>query len=204
MPRSETVPDLNTTGERVYSPVARFFHWTVALLVLVTAPIGFVMVDREDVKIADETAKAAFEATTNAMFSWHKLIGITILLLMIGRWAYRLMHGAPRSEPSLPGWQKGLSHAVHWSLYVLLLAVPIGGYLGIAYGGYLDVFGVHLPGFGLPKDEKLAETIFKLHGTAATIVLGLIAVHLAGSAYHAFVKSDGVVARMWPSSTDKI
>ena len=192
------MPGSLTTGERVYSPTARFFHWTVATLVLATAPIGYIMVDREDVKMDDGPAKVAFEATTNTMFSTHKAIGVAILLLMIGRWVYRLSHGAPRSEPSLPGWQKGLSHAVHWSLYLLLLAVPIGGYLGIAYGGYLDVFGVHLPSFGIGKNDALAESIFKVHGTAATIVLGLVAVHLAGSAYHGLVKGDGVVARMWP------
>jgi cytochrome b561 len=199
MPKSDILPGSLVTEERVYSPVARFFHWAVATLVLVTAPIGFMMADRMDVKIADEAAKAAFEATTNAMYSWHKLIGVTILLLMIGRWTYRLVHGAPRSEPSLTAAQKGVSHAVHWSLYVLLLAVPIGGYLGIAYGGYLDVFGVRLPSFGIAQNEKLSESVLQLHGTAATILLGFVALHLAGSAYHSLVKGDGVVARMWPT-----
>ena len=181
----------------------RALHWTVAALVIITAPIGFIMVDREDHKFADgvsEAEKAAFGATTDQMFSAHKLIGVIILTLMIARWIYRLTHGAPRSVPTIAGWQKGLSHAVHWSLYLLLLMVPIGGYLGIAYGGYLDVFGIHLPGFGIAKDDKFSELLFKWHGWGATVILGLVALHLAGAMYHTFVADDGVLQRMWPRS----
>lgn len=200
MPRTDARSRAEIDAPRVYSPIARAFHWSVAALVIVTIPIGFVMVDREDVKIADDAARAAFEAVTAQMFSWHKLIGITILVLMIARLVYRLMHGAPRSEPTLAGWQKGLSHAVHWSLYLLLIGVAIGGYVGIAIGGYLDVFGVHLPSFGFTKDDKLSEQIFDAHKLGAKVILALISLHLAGSAYHAFVKGDGVVSRMWPRS----
>jgi cytochrome b561 len=201
MPRSDA-PTPSHLEPLVYSPVARALHWSIAALVLVTLPIGFIMVDREDAadKIADQAAKTAFEAVTNQMFSWHKAIGVAILLLMIGRWIYRLMHGAPRSEPTLAAWEKGLSHAVHWSLYLLLLAVAIGGYLGIAIGGYLDVFGVHLPSFGLAKDDKLAETIFDAHKLGGKIIAGLVALHLAGVVHHRFIKGDGVLARMWPGA----
>ena len=147
-----------------------------------------------------DAAKAAFEATTNTMYSWHKLIGVLILTLMIARWTYRLTQGAPKSEPTLTPLQKGVSHAVHWSLYVLLLGVPIGGYLGIALYPALDVFGMKFPSFGIASDEKLAETVFKLHGWGATILLALVALHISGGLFHLFVKGDGVMARMWPGS----
>ena len=202
MPRSDTLPSSPAaTGPLVYSPVARAFHWMVAALVLITAPIGFIMVDREDHKFADsvsEAEKAAFTATTEQMFSTHKLIGMVIFGLMIARLAYRLMHGAPRSEPTLEAWQKGLSHAVHWSLYLLLLAVPIGGYIGIAMYPALDIFGMKFPNLGLAANEKLAETIFTIHGWGATLVLALVGLHLAGALFHLFVKGDGVIGRMLP------
>ena len=204
MPRSDAMPTTTATGERlVYAPLARAFHWTVAPLVFITVPIGFIMVDREDVKIADDTARAAFEATTNLMFSWHKVIGITILALMIARLTYRLMHGAPGSEPTLESWQKGLSHAVHWTLYLLLIVVPIGGYLGIAYYPALDVFGIHLPGFGIQGDEKFAEKVFDAHKLGAKVLLGLVGLHLAAVVFHRFVRGDGVLARMWPGSGER-
>jgi cytochrome b561 len=205
MPRTDA-PVHAKSPALVYSPVARSFHWAVAALVLITAPIGFIMVDRINAKLPasmSDAAKAAYEATTNQMYSWHKLIGIVILGLMIARLTYRLMHGAPASEPTLTTVQKGVSHAVHWTLYALLLAIPVGGYLGIALGDYMDVFGVHLPNFGIAKDEKQSEAVFKLHGLAATVMLGLVALHLGAALYHLFVKGDGVVARMWPGMRGK-
>jgi len=187
----------------VYSAPARLLHWSVALLVLVTAPIGFVMVDRSDVKFADgDPTKAAFEAVTNTMYDWHKVIGITILALMVARLAYRLLHGAPRSEPTLAGWEKGLSHVVHWSIYALLFALPISGYLGISYGDYLNTFGVKLPGLVALHDgdnhEKISEQIFNLHKIGAIVVLTLVGLHIAAVLYHRFVRGDGVLSRMWP------
>ena len=207
MPRTDSFPASKASAEPlVYSPVARALHWTVATLVLITAPVGFIMVDRSGHKFADgvsDTVKAAYTATTDQMFSTHKLIGMTILALMIARWAYRLSHGAPKSEPTLEPWQKGLSHAVHWSLYVLLLGVPIGGYIGIALYPALDIFGMKFPSFGIASNEKLAEQVFKLHGWGATVILGLVALHFGGAMFHLFVKGDGVVARMWPGILKK-
>ena len=190
MPRTETQTSA-VAKPLVYSPVARTFHWTVALLVLITAPIGFIMADR--------AARDIFDATTDTMYSTHKLIGLTILTLMIARLTYRLTQGAPPSEPTLAPWQKGLSHAVHWTMYGLLLAVPIGGYLGISYGDYLDIFGVKIPGF-VAKNEDTAKAIFKMHALGATVLLSLVALHLAAVFHHFFILGDGVLARMWPGA----
>ena len=191
MPRTETAK-----SERlVYSPTARAFHWAVAALVIITAPIGFIMADRGERNIWD--------ATTNNMYATHKAIGVVILLLMAARLTYRLMHGAPRFEPTLTSLQKGVSHAVHWTMYALLIMVPIGGYYGIAKYPALDVFGVKLPSFGITPDEKFAEQVFKLHGFAATVLLALVALHLAAAFHHTFVKGDGVLARMWPGAAGK-
>jgi cytochrome b561 len=174
--------------ELVYSPVARMFHWTVAALVLITAPIGFIMADRGRADIWD--------ATTNTLYSTHKLIGLIILTLMIARWIYRLTHGAPPSYAGLTPAQKGMSHAVHWSLYVLLVAVPIGGWLGISYYPALDIFGFKVPGLVTPNEET-AKQVLAAHGIGACVLLTLVGLHLAGAAYHALIKSDGVLGRMW-------
>ena len=54
---------------------------------------------------------------------------------------YRFSHGAPADEPTLEWWQKAASHATHWSLYLLLILVPVVGWLGISLYGARDVFG---------------------------------------------------------------
>ena len=199
MPRTDTPA---VTAPLFYSLPARVLHWTVALLVLITAPLGFIMHDRSDTKIADESLKAAFEATTDMMYSWHKLIGLVILALMVFRLSYRFMNGAPRPEPTLTPLEKGLSHAVHWTMYLLLIVIPVVGYIGISYGDYLTVFGMKLPGLVSVHEgdghDKIADWYFDIHGWAATILLGLAGLHILAALYHRFVKGDRVLARMVP------
>ncbi len=185
----------------VYAPPARRFHWLVAALIFIQFPIGWYMMYRSEempgVNDKGEAVKGVWDATTNLLFSSHKTIGISIFLIVLMRLAYRLMNGAPRSDPSVPAAMTGISHAVHWSIYLLLIALPIGGYLGSSYGNYLEVFGVHLPAITV-EDKKMSEQFFGLHGLGAQILLVLALVHIGAALYHKFIRKDRVVERMLP------
>lgn len=189
-------------GIPVYSALARFFHWLIVALLIVQVPIGFYMTYRAFEMPAGVDAAGApkfgvFDGLTNTLYDSHKLIGVIILLAVVARLAYRLIKGAPPSDASLASWQKGLSHATHWSLYLLLLAVPIGGYLGISYYGATSPFGIPLPAV-TAKDEKFSEVIFGYHEAGAILLLALVALHLVAAIYHRFVRKDRVVERMLP------
>jgi cytochrome b561 len=193
----------------IYSPVARRFHWWVAALVLLQLPLGFYMMWRADempgVNDKGEAVKGVFNGVvdggfTDTLFSSHKTLGLAIFALVLMRLIYLLTHGAPAPDPSVPGALKGVSHLTHWLLYLLLIAVPIGGYIGISYGGYLDVFGVHLPAV-TPKDDKAAEWFFGWHGLAAEGILALVALHVIGVIYHKVVRKDRVAERMLPKKS---
>jgi len=176
----------------VYSATARKFHWWTAALVLIMLPLGFAMDHRaNDLKI--------FDGLTNTMYSSHKLIGFGILWLMLARLAYRLRNGAPPSEPTLEAWQKGVSHATHWLLYLLLIVVPVGGWVAVSMYGSRDVFGL----FSLPPiaavDQKLSETVFVMHKIGAIAILLLVSAHIGAALYHFIVRKDGVLRRMLPS-----
>ena len=175
----------------VYSATARRYHWWTAALVLLVLPLGLALDNRaNDMKI--------FDATTKMLESTHKLLGFIVLWVVIARLAYRLMHGAPASEPGLPAWQKGLSHATHWLLYLLLVCVPIGGWIGVSMYGSRDVFGL----FSLPAiasiNQKLSELVFAVHGVGGKLVLLLVGVHIVAALYHRVIVHDGVLRRMWP------
>ena len=190
MPRTDVAPKSDPRPTAlIYSPVARALHWSVAVLVLVTAPIGLIMADRG--------ARDIWDATTNNLYSTHKLIGLTILALIVARLAHRVMNGAPPPEPTLTPVERGVSTVVHWLIYVMLFAVPIGGYLGISYYPALDIFGVKVPGLVTPNEDT-AKAVFKLHGLGAFVLLGLVAMHIGAALMHGFVKKDGVLGRMIP------
>ena len=169
-------------GLPTYTPTARALHWLIAFLVFIQLPLGLYMSYRgnemETVNEKGETVKGVFDALTGALYSSHKLIGLTIFLLIVLRLLYRLSHGAPRSDPSVPPALTGASHFVHWMLYVLLIAVPIAGYFAISYGRYLEVFGVPLPAI-TEKNEDMSKEIFEWHETGAFLIL--VFVYLACS-----------------------
>jgi cytochrome b561 len=133
----------------------------------------------------------------DAFYAAHKSTGFVILLLMIGRLAYRLVNPPPPAEPTLARWQIGASHAVHWSLYAILLVMPILGWAGSnAFGAPVSVYGL----FTLPdlvsKDEPLSKTLLGIHATLGIIAAVLVLIHIGAALHHRFVKKDAVLARM--------
>lgn len=188
-------------GLPTYTPTARALHWLIAFLVFIQLPLGLYMSYRgnemETVNEKGETVKGVFDALTGALYSSHKLIGLTIFLLIVLRLLYRLSHGAPRSDPSVPPALTGASHFVHWMLYVLLIGVPIAGYFAISYGRYLEVFGIPLPAI-TEKNEDMLKEIFEWHETGAFLILAFVTLHVLAAIYHRFVRKDRVVERMLP------
>lgn len=173
-----------------YSFAARLLHWSVAFLVVCLIPLGLYMVARGEA--------TNFDATTGSLYSLHKLIGFTVLWLIVLRVLIRLRGGVPPPVPTLTTLERMASHAVHIALYALLLVVPLLGWAGISAYPALDVFGwFNLPAI-LPANEALANRILSVHGLLAQI-LGLLALlHIAAALMHRFVKRDGVMRRMWP------
>jgi cytochrome b561 len=187
-----------------YTPAARALHWLVALLIFIQLPLGFYMSYRgnemEGVNEKGEPVKGVWDALTGFLYSSHKLIGLTILALVILRLIYRFTRGAPPPDPTVPASLTGLGHLVHWLLYLLLIAVPIAGYLAISYGRYLDVFGLPLPPV-TDKNEDMAKEIFEWHETGAILIIALVTLHILAAIFHRVVRKDRVVERMLPKRT---
>ena len=196
----------------IYSRPARRFHWWVALFVFLQIPLGLYMKWRADempgVNAKGEPVKGVFAGVvdnglTETLYNSHKVLGLVILTLVLMRLIYRLTQGAPASDPTVPGPLKGAGHLTHWLLYLLLIAVPIGGYIGISYGGYLDVFGIHLPAI-TAKDDKFAEVVFGWHGLGAQAIFVLVLLHIAAALFHKVVRKDRVVERMLPKKSKMV
>jgi cytochrome b561 len=172
-----------------YSKAARRFHWWTVALIAIQAPLGFAMVYRGG-------TLNIWDAITNTLYNSHKLIGIVIFCLVLARLAYRLTQGAPADEPTIEWWQKAAAHATHWSLYLLLVLVPIAGYLGISLYPALDVFGIPLPSIAA-ANQAAAERVFFLHWIGAVLILLLVSAHVGAALFHYFIRKDGVLQRMW-------
>jgi len=107
---------------------------------------------------------------------------------MVLRLINRLAVGALSAEAGIEPWQKAVSSIVHTSLYVLLLAMPIVGYIAnSAYGASTPFFGL----FELPriigKNEALATQLFALHRWVGWLVVLLALTHISAALYHHFI-----------------
>jgi cytochrome b561 len=175
----------------VYSPAARGFHWVTVAFVFTLVALGVAMTYRgNELKIWD--------GLTNGLYSAHKLLGFSLLGIVVARLIYRLTQGAPKDEPSLEPWQKAASHATHWSLYGLLLAVPLLGWRGVSQYPALDIFGLFkLPAIAAANQPAAAVSFF-WHGVLGKVMLALIVIHVGAALYHHFSRKDGVLHRMLP------
>src|SRR5687767_8100219 len=135
-----------------YPATSKLLHWLVAACVLITAPVAIAM------------TRIDKGPTQDALYNLHKSLGVLILILMVLRLINRLAAGALAPEAEIEPWQKTVSSIVHTSLYVLLLAMPVVGYIAnSAYGAPTPFFGLfELPGI-VGKNEELATRLFTLH-----------------------------------------
>lgn len=181
----------HTEPVELYSRTARFLHWLTVALVAVQVPVGLSMVYRGN-------TLNLWDKLTGALYNGHKLIGVTILVVVLWRLFYRLLHGAPVPEPTITAWQRVASALNHGGMYVLLIAAPVAGYVGISLFPALDIFGLFsLPGV-VPPDKEAAKIAFAVHKLLVALLVLLIAVHFAAALFHYLVRKDNVLGRMIP------
>jgi cytochrome b561 len=169
-----------------YGATAKVLHWSVVALLIVQYAIGWLM---PDIKRG---------MTPGAAMTWHISIGMTILVLIVARLTWRLTHPvAP--ESSLPPWQRLTSEAVHWLLYLLVLATTLSGWLFASARGWTIswFFAVPLPML-TAGNRQLLHAIDGVHQDLEWALLILIGVHVAAALLHLLYYRDGVVRRMLP------
>jgi cytochrome b561 len=174
-----------------YSGPARLLHWLTVLLIAVQVPVGIVMSYRGNVL-------NLWNQVTDFLYSAHKSIGFVLLILVVVRALVRLIGGSPPVEPGLARWQQRIAAANHAGLYLLLLAVPLLGWLGTSLFPALEVFGVaSLPPIS-GTDRAVSDRVFIAHRLTAFLLVALIALHIGAALYHRFIRHDGVLRRMFP------
>lgn len=179
-----------------YHPIRRLLHWTVALLVIATIPIGLVFTDFDNRAWAD----GAFgEGAFNTMYDLHKSIGVTILALMAARIGAKFVWPDPPHAAPLGPAQRIGSRSVHGLLYVLLIVAPLLGWAGVsAFPAPVPVFWLFEAPPLLSENRELSELLLEWHGAVALTIGALALVHIAAALIHRGVFRDHVFHRMAP------
>jgi cytochrome b561 len=112
-----------------YGKVSRMLHWTIAILFISLIPMGiFASMIPEDTEYR------------NAYYVVHKTIGVTVFLLVIVRLIWNRLSRRPSLDSALTSREEKLAHRAHNTLYFMMLAIPITGFMMTSYHGYETYF----------------------------------------------------------------
>lgn len=172
-----------------YTATAIALHWLVALLILAAFPLGIY------------AHELVFSPLKLKLISYHKWLGVTIFLLTVARLAWRATHTPPPLPATIPAWQQRAAHGLHHLLYVLLLAIPLSGWLMSSAKGFPVVYLglVQLPDL-VGRSTELAELMTGVHQILNLALLALVGLHVAAALKHHFIDRDATLRRMLPFS----
>jgi cytochrome b561 len=185
-----TVPEASEQQRlRRYSNAAVTLHWLTALLVVTQVIVGFTF---DNMPRGPERME---------LFTWHKTIGATILLLSLIRLAYRLKNPPPPFPEELPRWERFAAVWNHRAFYFLLIALPLTGLIAVsgrAEGWFTPLVG----GLPLPVVPGISEGTGELSGDAHIVLvvstLALLVLHIGAALKHQFFVPNRSAGRMPP------
>ncbi len=188
-PRDQTqvrfMPSRSATG---YNATAKALHWLVVALLCVQFAVAWSM------------PHIGRNTRPETLINLHFTLGTIVLLVAIVRWIWRLRYGAPSSPPGMARWQAIAASLVHWLLYLLIVVVPLLGWINASWRGFpVYLFGIEMPkliGTRVPGWGWTGDT----HGFLAYyVMLALVALHVGAALWHFVAKDDGVMQRMLPA-----
>ncbi|RAK56756.1 cytochrome b [Phenylobacterium deserti] len=180
-------------GSGRYPAVAILLHWTIAALIIAQV----VLAGRMEGPRSPETF---------AVVQLHKSIGVTVLLLTLARIAWRLINPPPPMPKTMPHWQRVLAGATHVGFYVIMLGMPLTGWIMSSTSALARPFILYgvVPWFNIPGlrgMEALHDGAETGHSWLIKVFYVLIALHVAGALKHQFFsRNEPVLARMAPGA----
>ncbi len=177
-----------TNSQDSYGSIAKFFHWTVSLFVIIMIILGFLMTNSNppSLKII--------------LYGTHKSLGLTILFLMVLRVLWRLVNHPPALPSDMPAWQARLASFSHFLIYFMLFVIPISGWVMSTASGYAPNFWwlIVMPAPWTHVNETVSSIAFGVHSYGAWVLVGLLALHILTALEHWIIRRDNVFQRMAP------
>lgn len=166
---------------------AKFFHWLMAVLILAQIALGLFAVGWR------------LSPTKIELFFWHKSTGMLIFGLLGLRLAWRLANPTPALPAGMSGWERFAAHTSHALLYVLMIALPLTGWVVNSASNipFRIFWTIPLPAIVAP-DKTVADAFALVHRGLFVLLALVLVAHIGAALRHHFVKRDTVLARMLP------
>lgn len=164
-------------------------HWLIALLIISNLVLA-------------KVAEGLKEAERGALMGPHMALGIATLLLSVVLVIWRVTHPSPPYPGGMARWEKLLAKTVRTVFYVLIIAIPLSGWLLVSsYNGAdgINWFGLFtIPALPVTRTEQMRDYSVFLHKEMGGAMIYLIGLHVLGALKHAYVDKHAYLHRMWP------
>lgn len=134
----------------------------------------------------------------DALKMWHFMLGLSVFTLVWIRLVLRLIQITPSVDQEPIVFQQLLAKAFHIGLYVLMIGMPISGWIILSGEAKpIPFFGFDLPPL-IGENKVLAKSIEEIHETVGTIGYYLIGIHTTAALFHHYIQKDNTLSRMLP------
>jgi cytochrome b561 len=168
-----------------YTGTAKTLHWLVVALLIGQFALAWTM------------PHIGRNTQPDTVINAHFMVGVIILAVAVVRLLWRLTHTEPPPEAGLPPWQRTSARLVHSLLYLLLLVIPVLGWINASWRGFpIVMFGVALPKLIATRAPGWGWT-GDMHAVLANYaMLALVGLHVLAALYHYLIRGDRVLQRM--------
>ncbi|WP_339051973.1 cytochrome b [Candidatus Lariskella endosymbiont of Epinotia ramella] len=167
-----------------YNYAMRCAHWLYAMVVICTLSIGFYMVDLPN------------EAKPQ-MYALHKSFGVLSFFLLVLRIIIRRFSYIPELPDSISQFERISAKIGVFILYILMLIMPMSGYvMSVAGGRDVYFFSFELPKL-LPINSQLSAISYLVHVNVCYILAAAIVLHILFAIKHLIFDKVNLFARIW-------
>ena len=171
---------INTVTE--YGLISKFFHWVVAIILIIQIPLGFYLVDLD------------FGPERISFENIHIILGLTIFYITIVRLMNNILNPTPKLNTNSFMGQKFLARLNHILLYISILTITVSGILKKLFNGEnLNLFFQEIT---LKDNFELSEQFYDIHVIANYVLIGLILLHISAVIIHKIFFKENILKRI--------
>ena len=163
---------------------AKLLHWLSALLIICMLFLGVSMIQ-------------SLAPWHDSALRLHQSVGVLVLILVCIRLINRLLINVPALPTDLSRWQRLAAKGSQVLLYLLMVVLPISGWLmQNAAGLPVSFFGI----FQLPLFVEASLSSYglfrELHALLAWSLFAVIVLHISAALHHGMIRKDSVLPSM--------
>lgn len=177
-----------------YGSMAKTLHWLIFFLVIGLLCAGFIMQTLQDKTVLK-----------NTVYMIHKSFGLTVLILMVIRIFWAFTNSKPALSPRVPAWQKFAARSLHQVFYIVLIIMPLSGWLMSTAAGHPPSFFtlIKLPMPGVIESKPLAHFAHDIHTLLAWSIIVFVSLHILAALKHHFINKDNTLRSMLPEKLSR-